>query len=232
MPLGFIFISVAAIIIAIAVVVLIIKYINKSDQIDKYNNNKIASLENMTKEEFEKMKYVFSDLILFYDLKLKLYKIKFNNLSDTKSSNVLYSIEKTLKTVPSKKRIIVHFIIFSFLLILSCLFILFIVDWELVLGIVIAPFVLATLISLIIHLTKRNTKLKNISNAFEKLDYNQKAISEETKNTEPKEVKTVRIDSNNLSVKEKLRQLKELYEEGLITESEYNEQKKDYISKL
>lgn len=187
-------------------------------------------------------KNLFSNLMQFYNLKLKLYKSNSNTMFDKQNINCLNAIETTLKTVPSENTIVA-------LIIALCIsvmaFVFSVVESDFIaLGIIGFISMIVSLILLIVNLSKKKTKLDNIENAFLKIDYHQKAINkgnqnekEKVEKTQPEKVQNdketaEKNEPKNLSIKDKLKQLKELYEEGLITEAEYNETKKDYLSKL
>ena len=178
-------------------------------------------------------KDLFNDLTIFYSLKLKLFKNNSNIKLDKTNIDILSEIEKTLKTVPKAIDFVLGFI-GLFLCIVSLIVCIFIgVKYDVSTSLI---FPLGGLLFVIIMLfvTKsiKDTKLNNIENAFLKLDYNQKMTKEEVNKQISADVELIRNDTEKLSIKEKLIQLKELYEEGLITETEYIEKRKDYISKL
>ena len=194
---------------------------------------------------------IFNDKVLFYTVKLGLYKNNDKIKLDKQNINQLNAIESTLKTVSPKQNIIINIIALCLSIIAV---VLFSIDMDDTIPFVIMSFIssVISLVFLIVNLSKRKTKFDNIEDAFLKIDYHNKLTQNEeqtqtlkeekiekfnpeipqSKTVQPEKVQLKTTETKNLSIKEKLRQLKELYEEGLITESEYNEQRKKHINEL
>lgn len=171
----------------------------------------------------------FSDPQTFYDIKLKIYKKNQDTKNDFSSSK-LQAIESSLKKVPSKSKI--HTLFFELLIsgVATILTTLIESEFTIYIFLALCTIFLCSLFLLAAYSIRRKIILNNIRNKFINTYNHQEKMN--NRNLVITKEKTQPRDSSSVAVKNKLIELKMLYEEGLITEADYNEKRKSYINEL